>query len=344
MKRALIYYYINLFPLPPYPSFYLSSSSSIHYSPLLPLFRTMDRSFDRSHSPIPPPCPSPQLKMKPLPIPPTYSRRPSLSSPSSSREQLPQKRVKSSAPDTSSESLVNSLKDVIVSGNTPPRRYSDFDIQKSCPSSYKDRQPRSANLSQSFPSSSSSSQLPAISSPRSRKHRRSDSISNAQSAIPSSSFLPECGSPAAKARSRSRSPIHRRFPCETPPPVPPLPDLKNECNARSFLSRKLPPIRIPELGLGLDEKFRSPLSPLHLGSNLRRKNRESKDMAINSFLNMDPEKAPRRLSKEGSRPLSERICIRPSHSLPDIKAAKRRGNSLVSSRNIRLGTPQQVVH
>lgn len=302
----------------------------------------------RSYSPVPPPCPSPELYPQPLPTP----RRPSLTpSTSSSREHLPPRlRIKPSAA-ASAESLVFSLKDAMVAGSPSSRRFSEHTPlmqQASISDSTLDRRrPHTADVDRSFVSLPSP--LPTSPSYK-RKHRQSDSINR-------TADLPFPLPSRSLSRKRTRSPTGRPLTADTeaPPPVPPLPPLppKREGYARALLGKKLPPIRIPELGLGLDEKLRTPLSPSKSSSSSANANSHFRRYRIGSaaakpaesFLHMSPPKTKKRPAARAS--LTGCISVRSSHSLPDIKDAKRRSTQCFTDRLFRLGTgtsAQHVVH
>lgn len=305
--------------------------------------------YPRSYSPVPPPCPSPQLRPQPLPTPPVYSRsrRPSLTPSSSSREQVPPKLKMKPSAAASSDSLVFSLKDALVAGSPSRRRFSE---QASSSQDALDRRPRTTEVYRPFVN------VPSPSSPSfKRKHRQSESITQASDI----SFPPSSPPPShslARKRTRSPSGVLLSPRSDTPPPVPPLPPLPPTATrggrSASLFSKKMPPIRIPELGLGLDEKLRTPLSPLLSGAPFRKRESHSKASGPEpmSFLQMSP---PKKLSKRqacsgrpsvGDRePLSPSCMVRSAHSLPDMKAAKRRSSPSFTSRLFRLGT-QQLVH
>ncbi|KAL5487818.1 hypothetical protein ACEPAI_5926 [Sanghuangporus weigelae] len=305
--------------------------------------------YSRSYSPVPPPCPSPQFMPQPLPTPPVYARRPSLTPSSSSRERVPppKLRMKPSAA-ASSESLVFSIKDALVAGSPSRRRFSEhanFQDQSSSQDSL-DRRPRTAEVYRPTvlgPSPTSPSYK--------RKHRQSDSSTLASDISLSHSSPPSRSLARKRTRSPSGAPLTPRS--DTPPPVPPLPPLpsKREGRSTSMFSKKIPAIRIPELGLGLDEKLRSPLSPLISGAQIRRRESHSKgpEPEASSFLHMSPSKKQVKRQAELGRsslgelePLSANM-VRSTHSLPDMKTAKRRSSPSFTSRILRLGT-QHLVH
>ncbi|EJD01204.1 uncharacterized protein FOMMEDRAFT_141893 [Fomitiporia mediterranea MF3/22] len=246
----------------------------------------------------------------------------------------------------SSESLVFSLKDVVVAGSPSSRRFSEHTYSREGNSSdYSlSHRPRTADVDRSFTS------LHSPDSPSfKRKHRRSDSITH-----PSDISLP-LPSPTTRSlvRKRTRSPSGRPVATqlEIPPPVPPLPPLPKEREGKSrgsFLGKKVPPIRIPELGLGLDEKLRSPLSPPFPSTHFHwrdgpKQSREAAEPV--SFLQMSSKRRSTRQSTP-KRSLGETealagcISVRTTHSLPDIKPTKRRSNPSFASRLFRLGTQQ----
>ncbi|OCB88840.1 hypothetical protein A7U60_g3935 [Sanghuangporus baumii] len=305
--------------------------------------------YSRSYSPVPPPCPSPQLMPQPLPTPPVYARRPSLTPSSSSRERIPppKLRMKPSAA-ASTESLVFSLKDAIVAGSPSRRRFSEHANFRDPSSSQDtlDRRPRTTEVYRPTvlgPSPTSPSYK--------RKHRQSDSSTQASD----NSFSPSSPPSRSLARKRTRSPSGAPLTprSDTPPPVPPLPPLpsKREGRSTSMFSKKTPAIRIPELGLGLDEKLRSPLSPLLSGVQFRRRENHSKgpEPEASSFLHISPsKKQAKRQAELGRSSLGEREplsanMVRSTHSLPDMKTAKRRSSPSFTSRILRLGT-QHLVH
>ncbi|KAI5125036.1 hypothetical protein M0805_007460 [Coniferiporia weirii] len=283
----------------------------------------------RTDSPVPPPCPSPQLKPMPLPTPPIYSRRPA----SSSQDSLPAKKLKPKrSADLDPESLVYSLKDALVAGGcgSSSRRNSRPDTRDS------DYSPSSTeSISQRPPAPRRVPSPP--SPPVPRKHRRSESNSQNQNIL-----LPSAS--RSLTRSRTRSPSGRPFSTETPPPVPPLPPLDINCATPVSPDRKTSFIRIPELGLGIDEGLRSPLSPLQSGK--RRRERSRKESDAPSFLHMskrDTKRSSRTSPVFSVTPLAGCLSVRPSHSLPDLKTAKRRSGSTFAGRFLRMGTQSLVV-
>lgn len=275
-----------------------------------------DLSFNRTDSPVPPPMPSPQLKPMPLPSPPAFTRRPQSSV--KSRERPSSRGPKTSQNDT--ELLVFSLKTAIVVDNS--RRYSDNSMREKEPVISQRPRTAGAELRRGSDSLPSSSLLQFK-----REHRRSDSITQAE--------LPPA--PHSLSKTRFRSPSRRSMPPEAPPPVPPLPPLiSNGSSKRTSEKRLPPPIRIPELGLGIDDRQRSPLSTSS-SSCMSPRGRPSKDSETSSFFHLS--KRDRSGSKSNlSAPLPGCMSLRPSNSLPDIKESKRRSGHSIAARILRLGT------
>ncbi|THG93481.1 hypothetical protein EW145_g8364 [Phellinidium pouzarii] len=251
-------------------------------------------SFTRVYSPVPPRCPSPQLNPMPLPTPPLYARRPSITQ---------EQRAKARRACIHSDSL----KDALVAGPSSARRLSRHDPRE--PIAVTGKRSRIVATGSSASTSPTSCDQPVL-SPLSR----------------------------SMSRARTRSLSGRTTRCEDPPPVPPLPSMESKgCNARHLLSKNLPPIRIPELGLGIDENFRSPLSPLQLTpTSRRRRERASKEPDAPSFLHMTKNDTKR--ASRASLGSSGCASIRISHSLPDLKAAKRRSSPSFAVRFLRIGT------
>lgn len=286
---------------------------------------SLDLSYCRSYSPVPPPMPSPQLKPMPLPSPPVNARRPR--SAHASREHVTSAMKSKSKPRFSdTDTLMFSLKDVMVVES--PRRFSDQSSQgRSSAVGKGQRRPRSAVAE----SSREDRHLALPSSPTRREHRRSGPLTFVSSTpidIPHRS----------SSRTRIRSPSRRIIQAEAPPPVPPLPPFSYKDNAgQSLLKKSAPiPIRIPELGLGLDESLRSPLSPSIASSSPKVRSLKETE-ALSSFLYMSKrEKRSSRSSLTGQ--LAGCLPIRTSCSLPDMKEAKHRSNPSLAGRLLRLGT------
>ncbi|KLO15904.1 hypothetical protein SCHPADRAFT_888198 [Schizopora paradoxa] len=278
-------------------------------------------SYPRPDSPVPPPMPSPTLKPMPLPSPPAHSRQ---ARPSRERSSF---AIRKPFPTDVPDSPVFSLKDALVCkprGRSMDRR--DLDVEEL------DLEGSSTRPRLRFRAShESEGNLSITSTPPPRlKHRRSDSIS----------FT---GVSPTRPRTRSPGP---RWSQEDAPPVPPLP----------FASKKsLPPapIRIPELGLGIEESLRSPISNSSHTSHSSFTNSTSSSHSVSShsshfrtsndevmsFLKLDVDRKLRKKHRPTlSGPVPGCLSMRNSHSLPNIKAAgKGRSSVSFAGRFLRIG-------
>lgn len=291
--------------------------------------------YERAYSPVPPPCPSPQLKPMPLPIPPVYPRRRSISSSSSSPSQIQSHRLKIArlTAEVSTESFVSSLQDVIVVGSPSKHRHSEFSSSEA--SSSRNRLDRPLSIKSQMAQSQSCIDLPFPTSPTAEQHRRrSECPPGHHNAL---------SSPGRRSSSKTRtwSPSRRPHTAQDLPPVPPLPPAKPDYNPKSFISKKLAPIRIPELGLGLDEKLRSPLSPNASSCHWRRRGREREAKEETSFLDLSPRREQKRLPIIDISQTRSSSSVRPTPSLPERKSLKRRSSSL-ADRILKFGMPQAV--
>ena len=270
----------------------------------------------------------------PLPIPPVYPRRRSISSSASaSSPRSPKPKHAKLQAEVSTESFVSSLQDIIVVGS-PSKRHTHSDFHWSEASSSRD------TLDRPSPSKTHKTQMtrscidlpsPSSTSPG-QMRRRSDCPTGYFSGTSSASGR-------SLLKSRSRSPSRRPFTADDLPPVPPLPPVRQEFKTKSFVSKKLPQIRIPELGLGLEEKFRSPLSPNPLSSCRKRRGKDKEAKEETSFLDLSPRREEKRVSVNA--PPRSSSSVRATPSLPDIKAMKRRSSS-ITDRLLKFGVPQAV--